>query len=216
MLVAFLASLSACGGHVESAETDRAANGVWLVPVAYDRDQWTNFFRTGLGPDGIRTTAADGTPALSLFSGPYGIYLSLDDEHVGTQQIDDWIDLGPTVADIEALRDRGLLPPPTSTWSWIGVNGYRADAVQALNGHAGATVIMALFVPYQTGDDYQAGLGQGSKVGFKVSSFVGVRIVDPATADPPGNPSHDVLVQPAAIVDPGSAFGGPTPAVGAL
>jgi Flp pilus assembly protein TadG len=180
-----------------------------VLPMTYDIRDWNAFLATGRDPDGVLTTGSDGLPQLVVYpsvkdTGNFG-ELSLDDSHNGSSEIRGWIDNGISQAEVDDLTSSGLIPltPDVDTWDWVGNTGFRSSVVQEINPHSGQTYILPLFKAYQyesTGVDYEAGNGNGSHYNYNIVGFVGIKIV----SDPSDN--RQVIIQPAAVVEPDSAF----------
>lgn len=201
------AAASVFTGSIDSFASYPGAS-VPALPVTYDVDHWNQFLKTGKDPDGKTQIAANGNPQLQVYpsikyKGNFGL-LSLDDEHVGASTVRTWIDRGMSSNDVQALKDHQLVPlsaHPKNTWDWNGENGFKASNIMDINNYIGKTFIIPL---YQAKDpsakSYQAGVGEGSNFNFNIVQFVGITIMAPK------DKNGDVVVQPAAIVEPDVAF----------
>jgi Flp pilus assembly protein TadG len=188
-----------------------------ILPVTYDVQHWNNFLQTGQAPDGSTTTDLNGVPELNVYAsvndeGNFGL-LSLNDTHVGSSTVRDWINYGMSPQDLRDLKTAGpngqnptaLIPlsqhdpniqPSSSSygsWDWQGLPGMQQDVVNTLSNYTGGTFLLPLYKAYDpSAGNYTAGLGQGSNYYYNIVDFVSVKII--STGD------HTVTVQPSAKV----------------
>lgn len=179
-----------------------------MLPLAYDSSHWNNFLKTGKDPDGNITTDASGAAQLSVFAsskykGNFG-YLSLSNSNVGASTEKSWITDGVPSGDVKALIADGLIPlskHDDKKWDWQGSTGFKSTLVQTINAETGNSFVLPTFKAFDSSSgNYQAGSGKGSNYFYNVVEFVGVKVTSPA------NEKKDILVQPAAIVEPDSMF----------
>jgi hypothetical protein len=184
---------------------------VGMLPVTYDVNNWNNFIKTGQAPDGSTSAASNGSPQLQVYpslqdTGNFGL-ISLDDSHIGASTMANWIANGMAPSDAQALIDNNLIPlssHPANTWDWNGENGFKASNVMDMNALVGQTFLIPLFQPVNAGtpnaSNYQAGSGNGSHYFFDVVQFVAVTIM------PVSSTNSQIVVQPAAYIDPSAVF----------
>jgi Flp pilus assembly protein TadG len=206
------ASATIMGGTIDNF--NNTGLNVGMLPMTYDVNSWNNFIQTGQWPDGTTSFDANGVPQIQVYPsvkapGNFG-QLSLDDSHVGESTEAGWVDNGIAPSDLAALQSANLLPlskHPANTFDWIGDTGFKASLVSDINSYPGKTFMLPLFTPYDSDPaNYQAGNGQGSHYYYDIVQFVGVKIM-------PGGDNRQVIVEPAAVVDPSAAFtGAPVPA----
>jgi Flp pilus assembly protein TadG len=199
------------GGTIDNFNANTGLN-VGMLPMTFDVNAWKNYLATGQWPDGTVSLDANGNPQLQVYpsvkdSGNFG-QLSLDDSHVGASTERGWIDNGMAPSDIQALQSANLIPlsnHPANTWDWIGDTGFKASLVMDINSYPGKSFLLPLFTPYSPEPNYSAGTGNGSHYYYDIVQFVGVKIM-------PGGGNRQVLIEPAAVVDPSAVFagGGPT------
>jgi hypothetical protein len=195
------------GGTVNSLGS--GGRNVGVLPAAYDVNAWNNFCQTGRWPDGTSSVDAGGVPQLQVYpcvqnGGNFGT-LSLDDSHTGATSIDGWIQSGMAGSDVQALVGAGEIPLSghnASNWDWLGDVGFASGHAATVNNYAGKTFLLPLFTPRSAASPgpYWAGSWQESGYCYNVVRLVGVRVVTPP------NPSGQVYLQPAAVVDPGAVF----------
>jgi Flp pilus assembly protein TadG len=189
-----------------------STQNVGMLPVTYDVNAWNNFLKTGQAPDGSTSLAANGAPQLQVYpsvkdTGNFG-QLSLDDSHAGDSTEVGWVNNGMSASDVSALQNANLIPlsahSPTA-WDWVGDTGFKASLVMDINNYTNKVFLIPLFTPYNSSDSsYSAGTGNGSHYYYNIVQFVGVRIM------PVSDTNRQVVVQPAANVDPTIVFSGAT------
>jgi hypothetical protein len=182
-----------------------------MLPVTYDVNNWNNFIKTGQAPDGSTSIASNGNPQLQVYPslqdvGNFGL-ISLDDSHVGASTMANWISNGMAPSDVQALINNNLIPlsnHPANTWDWNGENGFKASNVMEMNADVGNTYLIPLFQPVNNGvpnpNTYQAGVGNGSNFNYDIVQFVAVTIM------PVSDTNRQIVVQPAAYIDPSAVF----------
>jgi Flp pilus assembly protein TadG len=196
---------TAMAGSLDSFATN-APRDVSLLPVTYDVEHWNNYLKTGADPDGDITLTTDGVAQLQVYpsvkyEGNFGL-LALDDAHTGASEVSGWISDGLSTASIATLENNGLIPLSSRTgdaWDWRGENGFKSSVVQEINDHVGEVYALPLFKAYASGSNYEAGVGQGSHFDFNIVQFVGVKIM-------PGDYNREVIVLPAAYIDPFATY----------
>jgi Flp pilus assembly protein TadG len=200
------ASATIFTGTIDSFAQSNINSG--MLPVTYDVNHWNSFLKTGQSPDGSTMTDANGLPEIQVypslkFPGNFG-QLSLNDSHVGASTEKAWVDNGIASSDIKALTDNKLIPLSShnpNNWDWQGDTGFKASLVSDINGHTGQTYILPLFAPANASQaNYAAGQGQGSNYFYNIVQFVGIQIM------PSGDNNGQVIVQPAAVLDPNAIF----------
>lgn len=200
------ASATIYTGQIDSFSQSTINSG--LLPLTYDVNHWNNFLKTGQSPDGSTMTDSNGLPEIQVypsvkFPGNFG-QLSLSDSHVGQSTESAWINNGVTSSDIQALKDNKLLPLSShnsSSWDWQGDTGMKDSLVMDINAKVGQTFILPLFTPVNSSQaNYAAAQGQGSNAFYNIVQFVGIQIV------PSPSNNQQVIVQPAAIIDPNAVF----------
>ena len=205
-----LAAESAATIYTGSLDSFKSTSltSIGALPVTYDVHHWDNFLATGLDPDGNKQLAADGNPQLQVYpsikyKGNFGL-ISLDDNHIGASTVRTWIDFGMSPTDVQSLIDHQLIPlsaHPKNAWDWNGENGFKAANVMDVNIYIGKSFIIPLYEPKNANaNSYEAGVGQGSNYDFDIVAFVGITIMQPK------NTNREVVVQPAAIVEPDAVF----------
>ena len=201
-----IAAATIYGGQVNSFSTN---GNVGLLPITYDVNHWNSFVATGQSPDGTTQNDANGVPQLQVypsvkFSGNFG-QLSLSNSHVGESTESGWVQNGASPSDIQALISANLIPlanHPANTWDWQGDTGFKASLVMTINNYVGQTFMLPLFTPVNAGtaannySDYQAGTGNGSHYYYDIVQFVAVTIQQPSSSN------RQVVVQPAAMIEP--------------
>jgi Flp pilus assembly protein TadG len=175
-----------------------------LLPMTFDAAQWANFMATGQDPSGNVSTDASGLPQIQVYPnqqyvGNFG-QLALDDQHVGSATIKNWIDNGLNPAGIQDLVNANLIPITAhnpNSWDWIGNPGFKASTVMEVNNYTGQSFLLPLFKAYN-GDpsNYQAGTGQGANYYYNIVGFV------PITIMPVESTNTQIVVQPTNFFDP--------------
>jgi Flp pilus assembly protein TadG len=208
------ASATIMGGTANSFNSGTGLN-VGMLPLTYDVNDWSNFVKTGQWPDGSTYFSGAGVPELQVFpfvkdTGNFD-WLSLDDTHVGASTLWNWVQNGMSPSDIKDLQSAGLIPlssHPANTWDWLGDTGFKSSDVQSVNNYIGTTFLLPLFNPYNSSSaNYAAGSGNGSNFNYDIVQFVGVKIVQPPSAN------RQVFLQAAAVYDPSIVFqSAPVPA----
>jgi Flp pilus assembly protein TadG len=206
------ASATIMGASVDSFNNTGLNIGV--MPATYDVNAWNNFLQTGQAPDGSTSYDANGVPQFQVYpsvkdTGNFG-QLSLNDSTIGNSTEVGWVDNGMAPSDLASLKSAGLVPlsqHAANTWDWLGSTGFQGAFVSDVNNYAGKTFVLPLFTPYNSSDaNYQAGIGTGSSYSYDIVRFVGVKIM-------PGGGNRQIILEPAAVVDPSAAFmGAPVPA----
>src|SRR5262249_43520580 len=175
-----------------------------ILPMTYDVNHWTNFLKTGIGPDGGSANTDLQVYPSNKYTGNFGL-LSLDQTNDGSSTISNWIDKGMSSTDLQAEVNNHLIPlssHPTNTWDWQGNTGLQTSNIHMLSTHIGDTYLLPLFQPYNSGasksNDYAAGYGNGNYYYYDIVAFAAVRVT---TAD-----DHTVKVEPAGWVDPNAIF----------
>jgi Flp pilus assembly protein TadG len=193
-------------GTVNSFKTGSSTN-VFMLPMTYDVNYWTNFAATGKDPDGNLTLAANGSAELQIYPssiaapGNFG-ELSLNDSHNGASTTASWVSGGVSSTDIQSLVSANLLPLSShsaTAWDWQGNPGFKASNVMDVNAQVGKTFWLPLFKPYTT-SPYLGATGQGSNTFYNIVAFVPVQIM-PATSS-----NGQIVVQPATMVDGNAVF----------
>lgn len=178
--------------------------GLAILPVTYDVNNWNNFLATGQNPDGNITLDANGNPEISVYpsikdTGNFGLF-GLDDSHAGAGTVSSWITSGLTQPDVQNLMNNSandqtpLIPlsqhnqnilPSNSTdgmgsWNWVGDTGMKTSVLHTLEGYVGSTFLLPLFKPLDpgtaNGSNYTAGNGQGSHYYYNIVQFISVKI----------------------------------------
>jgi hypothetical protein len=200
------AAATIMGGTVDSFSS--TGLNIATLPMTYDVNAWNNFVATGTWPDGTQSLDGSGVPRLQVYpsvkdTGNFG-QLSLNDSNVGTSQEESWVSNGMSPSDLSALQGANLVPlsqHPANTWDWQGSTGFTESLINTVNNYPGKTFLLPLFQPYNSSDsNYQAGVNQGSNYSFDIVQFVGVKIV--------AGSNRQVLIEPAAFVDPSLVFSG--------
>jgi hypothetical protein len=203
-------------GNVNSFQTTRATMDR-ILPMTYDVNNWNNFIKTGLGPDGgTPTLDANGVPVLPVypsikFVGNFG-ELSLDQANNGSSAISNWIDYGVSTSSLQQDINAGLLPlsahNPNSAPDWNGNPGLKTSTIHTTDNHVGQVYLMPLFKPVNDGSTdpstYQAGNGSGSNYYYTIVQFVAVKIYSAGDAL--------IVVQPSPEIDPNALMTGVAPA----
>jgi hypothetical protein len=185
---------------------------VGMLPMTYDVNAWNTFAQTGQALDGSTTLSTyNSLPQLQLYpsikdTGNFG-QLSLDDSHAGDSTEKSWVDNGMAPSDVQAVQSANLIPLSahnSTSWDWVGDTGFKASLVMDVNTYSidnypGKTFLIPLFTPYSGEPNYSAGTGNGSHYYYNIVQFVGVQIM-------PGGGNRQVVVQPAAVVDPSAVF----------
>ena len=181
---------------------------VGMLPMTYDVNAWKAFLKTGKDPDGSLRTDKDGNPILRVYpsvkdTGNFG-QLTLDDAHAGASEVRDWIRNGMSPADVKALQSTDLIPLSKRTkdaWDWLGNTGFKSTNVMDVNDRTGISFLLPLFKPAESnGNNYEAGVGNGSHYNYNIVEFVSVQIVSPR------GENREVVVRPAAYIDPSAVF----------
>ena len=201
-----------------------------ILPVALDMNIWTNFYQTGLSPDGLAHTAANGQPELfvyplgptTTFSTPTNTPGSFGLLDVGPPSTDSpafrtWIDNGQTPNDINWLINQGLVPVSVSSpKQWTCGPGLKSTLQPNFYDQMGVPNLIPLFIPASgpagmqalaTGS-YVAASQQGSNASYAIVGFAGVSI---SQADASGS-NLNISIQPCAVVDPTAYIQNPRPA----
>jgi Flp pilus assembly protein TadG len=191
-----------------------------ILPVALDMNIWTQFYKTGLSPDGQIHLAANGSPELfvyplgptSTFSTPTNTPGSFGLLDVGPPSTDspafrNWIDNGQTPNDIKYLINQGLVPVSVSApKQWTCGPGLKSTLQPNFYSQMGVPNLIPLFTPasapagytaLSTGS-YVAASNQGSNATYAIVGFAGVTI---SQADASGS-NMNISIQPCAVVDP--------------
>lgn len=192
-----------------------------MLPITYDKTLWHKFETTGQDPYGNTRTDSNGVPVLQVYpdlnnklTGNWGL-LSLDDSHAGASEMRSWVDNGMSSADTQALIDGNLIPLSNGVdaWDWRGDTGFKSSLVQDVNDYVGKTFILPLFKPVNEGSGYPnyngyvaQGGGNGSNADYNIVEFIGLKIM------PPTDYNREILVQPAAVIDPNAVFTSTSPA----
>lgn len=206
------ASATIYAGTINSFTT--SSENVGMLPVTYDQKLWYDFVTTGKDPSGTITKDANGVPELILYPEPGNKYkgnfgwISLDDSHASANDLRGWINDGMTSSDTNALISGDLIPLSNGVdaWDWRGTTGFKSSDVQEVNSYVGKTFIIPLFKPYNNGsnytdsDSYLAGDGKGSNYDYNIVEFVGVKVVQSTDTN------REIMVQPAAVIDPNAVF----------
>jgi hypothetical protein len=200
------ASATIYAGTLNSIAQSNINSG--LLPVTYDVNHWANFVATGQSPDGTTMTDANGVPELQIypstkFPGNFG-QLSLNDSHVGNSTEVGWVNNGVPSSDIQDLATNNLIPLSNhnpSQFNWQGDTGMKASLIMAINAEVGNTYLIPLYTPVNSSQaNYQAASGNGANAFYSIVQFVGVQIM------PSPSNNGEVVVQPAAVVDPNAIF----------
>jgi hypothetical protein len=202
------ASATIMGGKIDGFSVTTPRN-IAMLPMTYDIDFWNQFLINGKTHEGKQFVDANGLPKLWVYSsnrdkGNFGL-LSLNDTHNGTSEIRPWIHEGLGKSDISTLQANGLIPLSQSdpnAWDWNGDNGFRSVLVSDVNQYLGETFVLPLFRAKNSskGNNYQAGVGEGSDYDYNIVEFVGVTIAEP------DKENQQIFVQPAPYVDPNAVF----------
>jgi Flp pilus assembly protein TadG len=206
------ASAVIMGGTIDNFSTSGSQN-ISMLPMTYDVNSYKNFLATGQWPDGTVSLDVNGYPQLQVYpsvkdTGNFG-QLSLDDSHAGESTESGWVDNGMSASDVQSLQSSNLIPlskHPSNTWDWVGDTGFKASLVMDINSYPGKTFLLPLFQPYSPEPNYSAGTGQGSHYYYEIVAFVGVQIMA-------GGGNRQVLIEPAAVVDPSAVFAGSGPTI---
>jgi hypothetical protein len=182
-----------------------------MLPACYDINFWNNFCQSGKNSDGNTYTDSSGNPYAIVVPDPGGNanwgWLSLDDSHVGSSTMKDWVNNGMASGDVQALQSASLLPlskHPANTWDWNGENGKQEDVSHTINSYIGKSFLLPLYQPYNSDpNNYQAGTGKANQYYYDIVAFVSVTIVDS------GN-QNQVAVEPSYYIDPSTVFSGAT------
>jgi hypothetical protein len=200
------ASATIYAGNINSLAQSTINSG--MLPVTYDVNHWNNFLKTGQSPDGSTLTDANGIPEIQVypstkFSGNFG-QLSLNDSHAGASTERGWVDNGISSSDIKALVNNNLIPLSQhnpKNWDWTGDTGLKASLIMDINNYVGQTFILPLFNPVDSSaQNYQAAQGNGANAAYQIVQFVAIQIM------PSPSNNKEVIVQPAALVDPNAIF----------
>ena len=201
-------------GTISSLKT--GGNNSGMLPVTFDVNDWDNFINTGKDKAGVKSTDGSGNPILQIYgtvkdTGNFGL-LSLNDSHVGSSTLADWIHNGVPSADIQALKNNGLIPLEShnaNLWDWRGDTGFKASNCMDINQHVGKTYILPLFKPFDNStNSYDAGTGNGSHYDYNIVRFVAIKILtSPKT-------NKEVWIQPVLSTDPNVVLTNTTPATG--
>jgi Flp pilus assembly protein TadG len=199
------------GGKINSFSSP-GTQSIGMLPMTYDVNRWASFVSTGQQPDGTTSLSTyNSLPQLQVYpsiqdTGNFG-QLSLDDSHAGESTESSWVTGGMTASDLADLKSANLVPLSAHTggWDWVGDTGFKASLVSTVNGYSidnypTKTFILPLFTPYDSSTaNYSAGTGNGSHYYYNIVQFVGIKIM-------PGGGNRQVLVQPAAVVNPYAVF----------
>jgi Flp pilus assembly protein TadG len=195
-------------------------NGVdsHVLPVGLDYNAWTNFYSTGMSPDGTIHLDANGLPQLQIYPiatntpGNFGL-LDVGPPSTNAPAFRDWINDGETPNDISYLLNNNQLPvTQASPKQWTVGPGIKSTLLPDFQGQLGKANLIPLFRPYSeiTGSStYQAASGTGSGANYYIVGFVGVKI---SQADGSGNAGMTISIQPTATIDATSMIPSPTPA----
>ena len=167
------------------------------LPLTYSQNDWNTFRSTGRDADGDLSKDANGNPELLVFdsvkdSGNFG-WLSMDNGSLAASTLRGWIDNGVSQAEIDILKDDGLIPLSShpNAWDWQGKPGFTSSDVKQVNDHVGEIFVLPLYKPYSA---TSPGDGNGSNYYYNVVEFVSVRLTAP------DRNNRDIIVQPAPLV----------------
>jgi hypothetical protein len=200
--------------------TDQSSIRPHILPLALDLNIWTQFYQTGLSPDGLVHVDANGKPELfvyplgptSTFSTPTNTPGSFGLLDVGPPSTDspafrNWIDNGQTPNDIKYLINQGLVPVSVSApQQWTVGPGLKSTLQPDFYSQMSVPNLIPLFIPasapagytsLSTGS-YVAASAQGSNATYAIVGFAGVAI---SQADAGGS-NMNISIQPRALVDP--------------
>ncbi len=186
-------------------------NGL-LLPLAIDASYWNSFIATGQSPDGTTSDTysvtlpssstgapgnvssnADGIPEFNNTypnnnsPGNFGL-VDIGPPSNSTPTFRDWIDSGPTQADLSYFGSNGLQATPSSPATLKGGPGLKSTLISDLASIVGEPRIVPLFSNYS---------GNGSNTQYTIIGFAGITIVS-AT----GHGSNiQLVVQPMVVTD---------------
>jgi len=178
-----------------------------LLPLALDVDVWNRYLATGQSSDGVIHAGPNGAPQLHVYPCPknapgnFGL-LCIGPPSSSVNPFRDWIDSGPTAADIQYLRDQGMLPVSASApQRWEGGPGMKSTLRENFVGIIGRPRLLPLFEPISR-SPYQAAIGEGSHTYYQIVGFGGVTVTEAS-----GSGSNmDIAVQPCAVLDPSAVY----------
>ena len=109
-----------------------------------------------------------------------------------------------SAADVNNLLAANLIPlstHPGNTWDWQGDTGFKASLVMDINNYVGKSFMLPLFQPVNaSSSNYQAAQGNGANTFYDIVQFVGITIEQPSSTN------KQIVVQPAAVVEPNAIF----------
>ncbi|MBI3839437.1 MAG: hypothetical protein HY288_16075, partial [Planctomycetia bacterium] len=183
-----------------------------LLPMAVDLNFWNTFIATGISPSGTVSdsftftppstvsSGSDNVPELSdaypnkISPGNFGL-LDIGPPANDTPTFRDWIEYGPTPADLNYFGTNGLQATPSSPATVKGGPGLKSTLVSDLASVVGQPRAVALFSSYS---------GNGSNTQYTIVGFAGITIVSAS-----GNGSNiQIVFQPAIVTDPTATTGG--------
>jgi Flp pilus assembly protein TadG len=178
-----------------------------LLPVALDVNVWNQFLASGQSADGVIYAGPNGAAQLKIYPCPenapgnFGL-LCIGPPSSSVNPFRDWIDYGPTSADILYLLDHNMLAVSAAAAKlWEGGPGLKSTLVSNFAGILGRPRLIPLFEPISR-SPYQAASGEGSHTYYQIVGFGGVTVTE-AT----GNGSNmDIAVQPCATLDPTAVY----------
>jgi hypothetical protein len=185
---------------------DSQINGM-LLPVTLDVNVWNQFLATGLSSDGRIHAGPNGAPQLEVYPCPknapgnFGL-LCVGPPSTSVTTFRDWIDYGPTPADLGYLCTNGQLPlSATDPKIWIGGTGLENTLGANFTGIMGRPRLLPVFRPVSQ-DPYLAASDQGSNAGYALVGFVGATI-----SEVRGNGVNlSISLQPCAVLDPTAVY----------
>ncbi len=178
-----------------------------LLPIALDVNVWNQFLASGLSADGEIHAGPNGAAQLKVYPCPkdapgnFGL-LCIGPPSSSVNPFRDWIDFGPTAADIQYLLEHDMLAVSASAPKlWEGGPGVKSTLVSNFVGIIGRPRLIPLFVPISQ-SPYQAATGEGSHAYYQIVGFGGVTVTEAS-----GNGSNlDIAVQPCAALDPTAVY----------
>ena len=194
---------------VTGFNTSAGING-GLLPLALDVNVWTNFYATGASSDGTVHVGSNGSPQLQVYPSPgnapgnFGL-LDAGKPSSATPSFANWIQNGPSPADMQYLNSNNLVPvSPSSPQAWDGGPGMKSTLESDFSGVEGQSRLLPVFQPVST-SPYQAAAGSGSNATYNIVGFVGVTISHASGS----GVNMNISVQPVATLD-GTAIYDPT------
>ncbi len=182
-------------------------SGCSLLPVAFDVNDWTQFIKSGVSPDGKAHTDSNGAAQIQIYPCPanapgnFGL-LCIGNWTNSEKKYGDWVVNGPSSDDIQFLLDDNQLPvSPDSPKAFKGSPGLRSALSKNFAGIIGQPRLLPLFEPAST-TPYQAASGAGSNASYKIVAFVGVTVT--SVSGHGGN--LDISVSPCDVMDPTAVF----------